>query len=361
MGNIKKIIIAAGGTGGHLYPGIALAKELKKRNCNPVFVLRKNDPGSEILVKEGLDSHEIPVISMPRSFSFRFISFVYYLIISLFYINRILTEENPDMIVGMGGYVSFPAVLVGRLKSIKTLIHEQNYIPGLSNKILSSFVDKIAVSFEDSKKYFPLSKTFITGNPVREDLFQEHSDKIYEKYNLSKDRFTILVFGGSQGARRLNQILKESLQHLSNLKDKVQFLHITGKDDELSVRDEYKKYSINSCVLPYLDTIGEWYCISDIILCRAGASTVAELKILNKPAILVPFPYATNNHQEHNAMTLVKSNQAVLVKDKDLNPEILIRAIEFQLKSFPNRNPKMEIPQRFPQQILADLILEFTK
>ncbi len=354
----KKVLIATGGTGGHLYPGIALARELKSRNIEVVFVLKKNDIGRDLIAKEDFEYFEIPVVGMPRRIALAFITFLILLTKSYFLSKKLLKQQRPDCVVGMGGYISFPVVMAASALKIKTFIHEQNFVPGLANRILARFVSTVAVSFEESAKLFKRGRVIFTGNPVRKELFFTYGDQAYSKFMLSRDRFTVLIFGGSQGAKKLNDVMVDCLMFLTDVRERIQFLHIAGKTDAVVLRSKYKQMGYDFCVLDYLDTIGDAYQIADIIICRSGATTVAELKILSKPAILVPFPYATANHQEFNASTLVASRQAVMMREKELRPDLLAEAIKFRMKSFGNTpKPRPSIPEKFPQEILADLIL----
>ncbi|MCB4792571.1 MAG: undecaprenyldiphospho-muramoylpentapeptide beta-N-acetylglucosaminyltransferase [Elusimicrobia bacterium] len=357
MAQTETIIIAAGGTGGHIYPGIALARELKKRNIKPIFIVRSNDLGCKILDGEKLEYFQIPIIGLSRSLSLKVFKFILLFVISFIKSFMVMVSVKPKAVVGMGGYISGPVVLAAWLKGIKVVLHESNFIPGLANRFLMNFADKMAFGFEDTKIHFKEKKAFFTGNPVRLEIFNKRSDDVYSKYKLSKDKFTVLVFGGSQGAKNLNKNLVDSLHLMSEVKENVQFLHITGTNYVPGVKEEYEKNGFVSCVLPYLESIGEAYHMADLIICRSGASTVSELAILNKPTIFIPFPFATENHQEYNAKALADKLKAVMIREKDLKPEMLAAAIKFQLKSSYNRKERISLPSPLPQEKLADLVL----
>lgn len=354
----NKIIIAAGGTGGHLYPGLAIARELIKKGYNPVFIVREGDTCRELLEKDDFRFFEIPIKGMPRTFSFKLVIFFFLLIKSLFYAWKLLKEIKPEAVIGMGGYISFPIVLIGRIQRIPAIIHEQNFIPGLSNKILFHFVNKVAVSFKESLKNFPDKKTVFTGNPTRKELFEISKNDSYKNLSLVDDKFTVFVFGGSQGAAKINRILIESFALMEELKENIQFLHITGKKEFDIVEKEYNDKNIPGKVLPYLHSIGEAYCVADLIICRAGATTVAELQILNKPAILIPYPFATANHQELNAKVLVDSKIAEMIREEDLNAEILAKLIISKYKNSANCNPALKIPSPMPQELIVNEVLK---
>ena len=193
----KQIIIAAGGTGGHIYPGIALARELKTKGFVPVFIVRSNDIGREILDKEGLKYFEIPSMGMPRGIGYKLILFPFVIAAGFFKAYTLLRKARPLAVAGMGGYISFPAVVSANILGIPSVIHEQNALPGVANRILSRFTGTVALSFEASRKYFMGCNVVVTGNPVRQELFQAASAETYDRTGVSKGKFTILVFGVS--------------------------------------------------------------------------------------------------------------------------------------------------------------------
>jgi len=348
----KKIVIAAGGTGGPLYPGIALAKELKKEGYEPVFFVRQNDIGKEILDKEGFRYNEISAMGFPRGLSFKLFAFPFVMLKGFGSAFRLLKTIHPLAVAGMGSYVSFPAVICAKILKIPCIIHEQNAFPGITNRILSRFADKIALSFTSSIKYFPGNNTVVTGNPVRPDLFNAAVQEAYARLGLSQDKFTVFVFGGSQGALKINDLVIDSFEYLSNIKDKLQFLHVSGPKYYDAVLGEYNKRNIPGRVIAYAHGIGDAYTVADLIICRSGATTVAELKILNKRAVLIPFPHATANHQEHNARALEKEGMAQVIIEKDLTPQMLAGVITEAFNSQSSNNG-LKIPPVFPQELLA--------
>jgi UDP-N-acetylglucosamine--N-acetylmuramyl-(pentapeptide) pyrophosphoryl-undecaprenol N-acetylglucosamine transferase len=352
----KTIIIAAGGTGGHLYPGLALAAELAKRGFEPLFIVRENDACRDILAEHRFPFLEIPVCGMPRKLSGRLFVFAFKLVKAFFATRTLLKKMRPEVIVGMGGYISFPMVAVGRLLGIRTVIHEQNCLPGLSNRVLSRFVDTVAVSAAEALPYFDAKKTVVTGNPVRADLFSADSPAAYGALALSPEKFTVLVFGGSQGAAGINKAAIGAWELLGSIKENIQFLHIAGKRDYDAVRAEYERLKNPGTVLEYLHAIGNAYAVADLIICRAGASTIAELAILNKPSILIPFPYATGNHQEYNAAVLVNAGKAKMIREKELTPELLAGEITAAFKAHSGHAVNVQLPALMPQELLADLV-----
>ncbi|OGS19352.1 MAG: undecaprenyldiphospho-muramoylpentapeptide beta-N-acetylglucosaminyltransferase [Elusimicrobia bacterium RIFOXYA2_FULL_50_26] len=356
MPELKTIIIAAGGTGGHLYPGIALARELARRNFTPVFIVRENDPAQDILAREQFAFRAIPVRGMPRKISFRFAGFIYFLFKGLFATARVLGELKPEAVVGMGGYISFPAVFIARLMGMRTLIHEQNYIPGLSNRILSHFCGTVAVSFEQSASFFSRRKTIVTGNPVRADLFNAQPREAYAFFGLDPAKCTVLVFGGSLGASALNTAIVSTLPELADAKDKLQFIHLAGKRDADTVAAAYKAAGIRAAVRAYLHEIGLAYSAADLVICRAGATTVTELSFLKKKAVLVPYPHATADHQHFNASLLVQSGQAVEIRENALTPALLASRIVAAAETFATHTAPPPPPPALPQSRLADAV-----
>jgi UDP-N-acetylglucosamine--N-acetylmuramyl-(pentapeptide) pyrophosphoryl-undecaprenol N-acetylglucosamine transferase len=237
------------------------------------------------------------------------------------------------------------------------VIHEQNALPGMTNRMLASFADTVALSFEESKPYFPGKRTVVTGNPVRKDLFKNPVMETYARFGIVDNRFTIMVFGGSQGAAGINRAVVGSCEFLKQIKDKIQFLHISGAKDYHFVRQEYQEKGIPGSVYAYTHEIGEAYAVSDLIICRSGATTVAELKILNKQAVLVPFPFATANHQEFNARALEKEGKARVIIEKDLTPRLLADIISEAFKA-PKNAGALKLPSVFPQELLAAEVMK---
>jgi len=356
----KTIIIAAGGTGGHLYPGIALARELKSKGFVPLFVVRRNDIGREILAKEGLKYFEIPSMGMPRGLSLKLIIFPFVSAAGFFKVFTFLRTTKPVVVTGMGGYLSFPTVVCANILGIPTVIHEQNAFPGIANKILARFADTVALSFEGSKKYFWGCNTVVTGNPVRPELFKDATEETYNRMGVSKSKFTALVFGGSQGAAKINKTVIDSFEHLGALKDKVQFLLISGPKDFQSAQKEYAAKQVPGKVISYTHSMGDAYAVSDLIICRSGATTAAELRILNKQAVLIPFPFATANHQEFNARAMEKEGIAKVILEKGLTPQMLAGAITEAFNTSNKIHTQM-IPKVFRQELLAGEVIKLIR
>ncbi len=317
----KKILIAVSSTGGHIYPGVALAEALKKKGWDVFFVGKK----SEIISREGYRFYSLSVVGYPRVLSVFssvfFVKFFYSIIQSI----KILLKEKPDIVIGFGGYVSFPAIFSAWLMNIPSIIHEQNFIPGLANKLSAKFANKICVSFEASKKYFPSKKVVFTGNPVRQEILN-----ISRPLPTSRFPITVLIFGGSQGAHNININLISSLAHFSPLKEKLRFIHITGEKDFEVVKNVYKNNGFMAEVQKYLYNIETAYQKASLVVCRAGATTIAEIIALKMPAILIPYPYSTEDHQKVNAKYLVDNGCAILIEEKEIKklPEEIIKLVD---------------------------------
>ncbi len=322
-----KALIACGGTGGHIYPGLAIASFLKDNNWDVVCVGRKRHTEESIIEKEGIKFYGIAAEGLPRKPSIRIFHFIFSIVKGFIQASFMLLKMKPDIVIGTGGYVCFPVMLASRLIGIPTLIHEQNFMPGLANRFLSRFVNKVAVSFPGSERYFPPDKVVVTGNPLRKDIFISKREEVVHKWNLYRKRMTVLVFGGSQGAQSINKAVIGMLDLLQEECRKIQFVHLTGMIDFIWIEQEYKKREFKIKVLPYLDKMGDAFAVSDLVISRSGATTCAEIMALGKPSILIPYPHATANHQEMNARYLVEKGAAILIRNKDLTPKVLADSV----------------------------------
>jgi UDP-N-acetylglucosamine--N-acetylmuramyl-(pentapeptide) pyrophosphoryl-undecaprenol N-acetylglucosamine transferase len=231
----------------------------------------------------------------------------------------LIKRFRPDVVLGVGGYVSGPMVLAASLRGVPTAICEQNSYPGLTNRILGRFVKKVFATFGESMRFFPRGKVVITGNPVRSDILNAMNPKE------GSDSMTILVFGGSQGAHKLNQSVPEALSKLGRADIRV--IHQTGDRDYESVKNAYAGHRIDARVLRFIDDMAGAYGEADFVIGRSGAGTVAEITALGKPSLLIPYPFAANNHQLENARVLERSGAAVIVEDREAGPENLYAAL----------------------------------
>ncbi len=321
----KRVVIAGGGTGGHLYPGIALATALKKhdKEMDITFVGTKQGIESKVLPRENFPLKTIDSAGLIGKKGFKRLFSLIKIPVGIFQSLAFLFQYKPGLVVGVGGYVSGPLVFSAWILRIPILIHEQNSIPGTTNKLLGKIADKIAVSFKESLKYFPADKTLETGNLIREEL----SDSKEETTPTSSDKFNVLVLGGSQGAHSINAGMVEAIDVLAEKKNHLHITHQTGESDHDRVKNHYAQKGISADVRPFIHDMAEQYRKSELIICRAGATTLAEITALGKMAVLIPYPHATHNHQEHNARILESARAALMILDKDVSGERLAKAI----------------------------------
>jgi UDP-N-acetylglucosamine--N-acetylmuramyl-(pentapeptide) pyrophosphoryl-undecaprenol N-acetylglucosamine transferase len=319
-----RVLIAGGGTGGHLFPGLATAREIVQRrpDAEILFVTGNRPMERHILERSGFRQASIQVeglmgrgwrkgarvvLALPRSF---------------FQARRVLRSFSPVAVLGVGGYSSGPVCVAARTLKIPTAVHEQNSFPGLTNRLLCRIVDRVFISFEESRAKFPTGTLVFTGNPVREELLQA------ERPLRSEDgAFSVLVVGGSQGARAVNTAVVAALGILKKEGRAIRVVHQTGKGDYERVLRLYTELGLRGVVTPFIDDMAEAYLETDLVVGRAGASTVAELASLGKPSVLVPYPYATNNHQVTNARALSDAGGAVLLLQSELSGRSLAHVL----------------------------------
>jgi len=324
-----RVVIAGGGTGGHLFPGLAIAQEFMTRNerntvlfvstGNPLerSVLNETDFRLETITAEGIKGRGLwnqvkSALKIPRG-----------VVESV----RILKGYQPDLTVGLGSYSAGPVVVSAWLMRTKIVLHEQNILPGITNRILARFADRIYVSFDDTKKRFDPQKIRLTGNPVRKELLNHHEDNGND-VAADSTSFCVLIIGGSQGAHRINMTVVEALSHLAQ-KERLYFIHQTGAADEQTVNGAYQRLGIAARVQSFFRHMAPLYKQADLIICRAGATTVAEVTALGKAVVFIPFPFAADDHQALNADTLARDGAAEMILEKDLNARDLGQKIEY--------------------------------
>ena len=324
-----RVVMAGGGTGGHLFPGLAIAQEFMTRNerntvlfistGNPLerSVLNETDFRLETIPAEGIKGRGLwnqakSALKIPRG------------IVESF---RILKGYQPDLTVGLGSYSAGPVVVSAWLMRTKIVLHEQNILPGITNRILARFADRIYVSFDDTTKRFDPQKIRLTGNPVRKELLNHHHANGNDAA-VDPTSFCVLIIGGSQGAHRINMAVVEALGYLAQ-KEKLYFIHQTGAADEQTVKAAYQRLGIAARVQSFFRHMAPLYKQADLIICRAGATTVAEVTALGKAVVFIPFPFAADNHQALNADTLARDGAAEMILEKDLNAGDLAQKIEY--------------------------------
>ncbi len=320
-----KMVIAGGGTGGHVFPGIAVAKEFNRtmENFEVMFVGTTKGIESRVVPKEGFNMKFIRSEGFVGRKIIGKVSSVFKLPLSMKDSYSILKDYQPDVVLGVGGYSSGPVLLTAILMGIPTIVHEQNAVPGLTNKVLGKFTDLVAITYFESMNFFPKGKTFITGNPVRDEMLKGDRNRGYEVFGLNKDLFTIFIFGGSSGANNINMAMSEALVYLEEFKEHVQFLHQTGERDFDLVREFYHARGFRGSVVPFTHDMADAYAVADLIISRAGATTLAELTTCGKASILIPYPYAAGDHQKVNAQKLWDMGAAQMILDNELNGKVL--------------------------------------
>ncbi|MEP0264546.1 undecaprenyldiphospho-muramoylpentapeptide beta-N-acetylglucosaminyltransferase [Dokdonia sp.] len=313
-----KVILSGGGTGGHIYPAIAIAREIEKRypNTQFLFVGASDRMEMEKVPQAGYKIEGLWISGIQRKLSVENMKFPFKLLSSLWKSNKILKQFKPDVVIGTGGFASGPLLKRATAKKIPALIQEQNSYAGITNKILSKNVQKICVAYDEMHRFFPEDKIVKTGNPVRNDLLDIDSKRTdaLAKYELSPDKKTLLIIGGSLGARAINELISKQLDFFK--KKGVQILWQTGK----LYYEQYKHFASNEVkVMAYIDQMDMAYAAADIIISRAGASSVSELCIVGKATIFIPSPNVAEDHQTKNALAVTSKNAGVLIRQKELD------------------------------------------
>ena len=312
-----RVVITGGGTGGHLFPALAVHGALLRRRpeAQVLFVGASEGVEATILPRLG---HAFCGLSVHQVKGRRWRGQVAALLALPSVVrqaSRLLRECGAQVVLGVGGYASFPTGLAARLRRIPTVIHEQNAYPGLANRWLGRIASAVAVSFEAAAGFFPTGRVTVTGNPVRPEIRPGDAGEARRRLALSAGRFTVLIFGGSQGAHRINVATIEALPRLAESRSHVQFLHATGERDVSAVEQAYEQHGFQARVEAFFQHMATAYAAADFVIARAGASTIFELAAVGKPALLVPYPYAANDHQRLNAEAMVKAGGAWIVPD----------------------------------------------
>lgn len=315
-----RVIFAGGGTGGHLFPGLAVARAFQRRDSSVEILFIGTAQGIEfrVLPKEGFHLETLEVKGIKGRGLRGWLDAARRVPVSLVRSLAIIREFRPDCVIGLGGYASGPALLAARLLGARCAIMEQNLRPGFTNKLLGRFVDKVFTSYPRSAGFFPGAHVVETGNPVRWQKLPAVA---------RRDKFSLLVFGGSAGARRINYAVVDALKNLADLRGELFVTHQTGALDFTAIKQAYAGLPFDAEVTPFIEAMDEAYAMADLILCRAGATTVAELTAFGKAAILVPYPYAIYDHQRDNAQALQEKGAAEMILDGVLNGKILAETI----------------------------------
>lgn len=320
-----RVVISAGGTGGHIYPALAIINKIKEKEPKSEFLYigTHNRMEKDIVPKHGIPFKSIEIYGFNRKNLFKNFKTIKCLIKAKKECKKIISEFKPDIVIGVGGYVTAPVIIAAHTLGIKTFIHEQNSVAGKANLTLSNCVDLIGVSFKSSINEFPKEKTIFTGNPCGEDALKKlPMDK--KELKLSKDKKLVLFVMGSLGASKVNEFLTSTMQLFKN-KD-YEILYVTGNNDYDKIKEI--KFPSNVKVVPYIDSLTRIMKNTDLIVTRAGASTLSEIIALDLPSILIPSPYVPNNHQYKNALDLVNVGASKLIEEKDLEGDIIVREVD---------------------------------
>lgn len=334
-----KGVIAGGGTGGHLFPGIAIAEAFVEREKGNEVLFVGTEKGIEarVLADRRFPLKTIRVMPLKGKSVLEKGRALWSLPKAVQEALGVLREFRPEVVIGVGGYASGPTLVAAFLLGTKRVIHEQNLIPGLTNRFLKRLCHKVFVSCEETQKYFPKGKTIVTGNPIRKAFLASLGRQTEEK----DPRFTVFLFGGSAGAHRLNLAMIEALSHLESIRDSLSIIHQTGAADFDQVRRAYEARGLEALIRPFFKEMAACYERADLVVCRAGASTLSELSVCAKAAILVPYPYAAHQHQYFNAKRLTDVGAARMILDEALSGEQLARTI-LHLYHHPDERRAME-------------------
>ena len=320
-----RVVVSAGGTGGHIYPALAIINKIKEEEPNSEFLYigTHNRMEKDIVPKQGILFKAIEMYGFNKKHLFKNFKTVKCLFKSFKECKKMIKEFNPDVVIGVGGYVTVPVIISAKKLGYKTFIHEQNSIPGKSNRFLAKYCDLIGVSFKSSMEYLPKNKTVLTGNPCSENALKVPS-ATKMSLGLSSNKQLVLVTMGSLGSSSVNKVMMEAMDKFKTKKYEV--LYISGKTLYEKIKDN--KFPTNVKVLPSYEGLTGIMKRADLIVSRAGASTLSEIIALEMPSILIPSPYVANNHQYINAMDLIKERAAIMIEEKDLTSDLLVKTID---------------------------------
>jgi len=350
-------VIACGGTGGHLFPGLAVAEVLRARGHEVMlFVSEKEIDSLAMTGREEFRFEKLPTVGFPSPFSPRIFGFLGRFAESLRVCRSIYRKFKPHAVLGMGGFTSTAPVLAGKMRGVPTFIHESNAIPGKANRLTARMVRAVLLGFKECAPFFPSARTEVTGTPIRKELQPMDRSVARQRLGLREDLTTLLVMGGSQGASGINQSVIKALPFLHNFA--IQVIHLSGARDERLVADNYQREKIPAHVAAFHHAMEEVYSAADFAIARSGAASLAELAAFSLPAILIPFPYAAGDHQTKNAEIFVRAGAALLLKESDLTAESLAQKIR-ELIEHPNQLRHLaEASARLAPKNAAALVVE---
>ncbi len=322
-----RLVVAGGGTGGHLFPGIAVAQVFKSRHPdNQVLFVNAGRPLEvDVLSRLGWPQQAIAIEGIKGRGRWRQFAAACKIPGAVWRAGCIIYRFKPDLVLGVGGYSAGPVVTAASLWGIPTVLHEQNRLPGVTNRILGRMVNRIYLAFDESQEYFNPTKVNVTGNPVRDEILTLASRP---PAVVDGKIFTVLVAGGSQGAQAINQAVAQALPYFETMRHAIRFVHQTGAQEEIAVRQAYREAGVEARVQAFFDDMANQYEQADMIICRAGATTVAEITVAGKAAVFIPFPFAADDHQTQNALALADLGAAEMIRQEELNGSVLAKMIK---------------------------------
>ncbi len=322
-----KVAIAGGGTGGHLFPALAVGEILLQRGHEVlIFISEKEVDALAIKGRTEFRFEKLPSVGMPSLFSPAIFTFLFRFNASLAPCRKIFAEFKPDAVLGMGGFTSTPPILAGKFRRVPTFVHESNAIPGKANRLNGKLADTVLLGFSECQKHFGKARCEVTGTPIRRALTERMpKEKALAVFGLKPGRATLLVMGGSQGARGINLAIQNAALQLKD--ENLQIIHLAGRDDEAAVAAAYKAAAIPACIAPFCHQMEAAYSAADFVIARSGAASLAEISQFALPSILIPYPHAAENHQQLNAEIFAKAGAATLLKEADATGETLAKSV----------------------------------
>lgn len=350
-------VIACGGTGGHLFPGLAVAEVLRARGHEVLlFISEKEIDALAVSKRSEFRFEKLPTVGLPSPFSPALFRFTQRFNESLAACRRFYRSFKPDVVLGMGGFTSTAPILAGRVRRVPTFIHESNAIPGKANRMTARMVRAVLLGFKECAQFFPRARTEFTGTPIRADIKRMDRKEARQKLGLREDLPTLLVMGGSQGASGINQAIIKALPALQG--QPLQVIHLTGARDERLAADNYQRQDIPAFVAAFHHGMGDVYSAADLVVARSGAASLSELAAFALPSILIPYRYAAEDHQTRNAEIFARAEAAILFREADLAGDMLAQRLR-ELIGHPQQLQRMsENCARLAPKDAAGLVVE---
>jgi UDP-N-acetylglucosamine--N-acetylmuramyl-(pentapeptide) pyrophosphoryl-undecaprenol N-acetylglucosamine transferase len=350
-------VIACGGTGGHLFPGLAVAEVLRARGHEVLLFISEKEIDSRALTgRDEFRFERLPTVGLPSPFSPAILGFARRFNESLSRCREIYRTFKPQVVLGMGGFTSTAPVMAGRMRGVPTFVHESNAIPGKANRMTARMVRAVLLGFKECAAFFPKVRTEVTGTPIRAALKPIDQRLARQKLGLQESLPTLLVMGGSQGASGINQAMIKALPSLHDIPWQV--IHLSGERDERLVTDNYRRENIPAYVAAFYHQMEEVYSAADFTVARSGAASLAELAAFALPAVLIPFPYAADDHQSRNAEVFVRAEAAIVLKESELADDLLARKIRELIEDAPRIRRMSENCLRLAPTNAAELVVE---